>query len=84
MASPYWDLATICNAMAFDRNQSSNLLKTYQQQAPISDLELLINYRYVLQVLSICWMAAFTKADIEPQIQSLSRDPGFEASPYVA
>ena len=81
MASPYWDLATICNAMAFDRNQSSNLLKTYQQQAPISDLELLINYRYVLQVLSICWMAAFTKADIESQIQSLSRDPGFETSP---
>ncbi|MFA9418654.1 MAG: phosphotransferase [Gammaproteobacteria bacterium] len=81
MASPYWDLATVCNAMAFDRNQSSDFLKTYQQQGPTGNLELLIDYRYVLQVLSICWMAAFTKADIESQIQSLSKDPGFEASP---
>jgi thiamine kinase-like enzyme len=81
MAPPYWDLATVCNAMAFDRYQSSDLLKTYQRQALENDLELLIDYRYILQVLSIFWMAAFTKADIESQIQSLSRDPGFEASP---
>jgi len=80
MAPPYWDLATVCNALAFDRNQSSELLKIYQQQARASELESLIDYRYVLQVLSICWMAAFTETDVGAQILSLSRDPGFEAS----
>lgn len=78
MASPYWDLATVCNALAFDRNQSRELLKIYQQQASANDLELLMDYRYVLQVLSICWMAAFTETDISLQIINLSRDPGFE------
>ncbi len=81
MAPPYWDLATVCNALAFDRYQSSDLLKIYRQQVLGNDLELLIDYRYVLQVLSICWMAAFTKADIESQNLNLLRDPGFEASP---
>ncbi len=84
MASPYWDLATVCNALAFDRSQTSELLKIYQKQTPASDLELLIAYRYVLQVLSIYWMAAFTKTDIDSQILNLSRDPGFEASPQYA
>lgn len=81
MASPYWDLATVCNALAFDRNQSSELLKIYERQATAKGLELLIDYRYVLQLLSICWMAAFTKTEIESQLVNLSRDPGFEASP---
>ncbi len=84
MASPYWDLATVCNALAFDRNQAGELLKIYQLRVPASDLELLIGYRYVLQVLSICWMAAFTEADIDSQILNLSRDPRFEASPKYA
>jgi len=80
MASPYWDLATVCNALAFDRHQSIELLRIYQQQDPVNDPELLIDYRYVLQLMSIYWMAAFTKTDIESHILYLLRDPGFEVA----
>jgi thiamine kinase-like enzyme len=59
MASPYWDLATLCNAADFDSEQSENLLNIYHQQQSSSDIELLMNYRYVLKVLSQCWMMAF-------------------------
>ncbi len=61
MASPYWDLATLCNAADFDLEQSFNLLNIYHNQQNISDIDLLMDYRYVLQVLSQCWMMAFNK-----------------------
>lgn len=63
MASPYWDLATLCNAADFDQAQSMNLLNIYHKQQHSSDIDLLMEYRYVLQVLTRCWMMAFCRAE---------------------
>jgi thiamine kinase-like enzyme len=59
MASPYWDLATLCNAADFNLEHSVKLLNIYDNQHKISDTDLLLDYRYVLQVLTQCWMMAF-------------------------
>lgn len=60
MASPYWDLATLCNAADFDLEQCVNLLDSYHSQLNTSDIDLLMDYRHILQVLSHCWMMAFS------------------------
>ena len=78
MASPYWDLATLCNSLDLNREQSGEILFRYEQETAANKQELLMDYRFVLQVLSICWMAAFTVTDINRQVQMLSSDPCFE------
>ncbi len=58
MASPYWDLATICNAAGLDDRQSSQLLNAYCAHGEQMEESLLFDYRDLLQLLSDCWMAA--------------------------
>lgn len=58
MASPYWDLATICNAGDFDYRQSRQLLDIYCAGGESMEESLLFDYRNLLQLLSDCWMAA--------------------------
>jgi len=58
MASPYWDLATICNAADFDYRQSRQLLDVYCAGNGVMEESLLFDYRKLLQLLSDCWMAA--------------------------
>ena len=60
MAPPYWDLATLCNAAKLDGQQSLNFLRAYQRDTAGYSIDLLKHYRSVLQVLSDCWLAAFT------------------------
>jgi thiamine kinase-like enzyme len=81
MASPYWDLATVCNSFELDRTQSRELLDSYLQHTAVKGFDTLMDYRYVLQVLSICWIAAFTDSDITSKIECLCRNPGFETAP---
>ena len=81
MASPYWDLATICNSFELDCAQSRELLDNYLQHTAVKEFDTLMDYRYVLQVLSICWIAAFTDTDITSKIESLCRNPEFETVP---
>ncbi len=57
MASPYWDLATICNAAGFDAQQSRRLLDAYCAGGGVMEESLLSDYRNLLQLLSDCWMA---------------------------
>lgn len=71
MATPWWDLATLCNAAELSRDESAGLLAIYQGEVSKSTQRLLFDYRYVLQVLSICWMAAFTETSIGRQIENL-------------
>ena len=61
MATPYWDLATLCNAAELNYQQSLSLLNAYQGDTTEYSIDSLIHYRTVLQVLSDCWMAAFTR-----------------------
>ncbi len=72
MASPYWDLATLCNAADFDHAECVNLLEEYKKYNLKLDTQILFEYRYMLKVLSICWMAVFTAIDIEPEIIKLN------------
>ena len=58
MASPYWDLAIVCNAAGLDYRQSRNLLKAYCDGGTQMEESLLFDYRNLLQLLSDCWMAA--------------------------
>lgn len=58
MASPYWDLATLCNAASLDHAQSLSLLRAYDDASVEPGMALLKDYRTLLQVLSDCWMAA--------------------------
>jgi thiamine kinase-like enzyme len=58
MASPYWDLALLCNEAGFDLAQSRRLLQAYSAGgAPLQE-SVLFDYRGLLKLLSDCWMAA--------------------------
>ena len=63
MASPYWDLATLCNAAKLDQTQSAWLITEYGNHCLNLVPEILFDYRYMLDVLSTCWMAVFGETD---------------------
>ena len=58
MASPYWDLATLCNAAQLTPAQASQLMRDYCAQASPMEESVLCVYRDLLQLLNDCWMAA--------------------------
>ena len=58
MASPYWDLATLCNCANLDVQQSRRLLRIYCAGELVMKESILYEYRYLLNLLSDCWMAA--------------------------
>ncbi len=58
MASPYWDLATLCNAANLDLNQSRHLLRVYCVGGSQMEESILFDYRGLLNLLSEIWMAA--------------------------
>jgi len=58
MASPYWDLATLCNTANLDLQQSQRLLRVYCAGEPVMEESILFDYRGLLKLLSDCWMAA--------------------------
>ena len=58
MASPYWDLATLCNCANLDDQQSRRLLRIYCAGERVMEESTLGDYRYLLNLLSDCWMAA--------------------------
>ena len=58
MASPYWDLATLCNAANLNLPQSRRLLQVYCAGSLVMEESILFDYRGLLKLLSDCWMAA--------------------------
>jgi len=62
MASPYWDLATLCNAAGLDFAQSRCLLHAYCADGEQMEESVLFDYRGLLQLLGDCWMAVFARA----------------------
>lgn len=61
MASPYWDLATLCNAARLDYRQSRFVLDTYCVDGSPMEESILFDYRGLLQLLSDCWMLLFAR-----------------------
>ena len=62
MASPCWDLATLCNAARLDYAESCELLADYCADGVQVEESLLFDYRNLLQLLSDCWMAALVES----------------------
>ena len=61
MASPYWDLATLCNSARLDDAQAADLLHLYCADGAVMEESLLFDYRELLQLLTDCWMAALSR-----------------------
>ena len=62
MASPYWDLATLCNEADLDLAQSRRLLQAYcAGDRPMKE-STLFDYRGLLKLLTDCWMAALVES----------------------
>jgi len=59
MASPYWDLATICNSGKYEELHCRQLLAAYSNDLDPVNLQILQHYREILSVLNDCWMSAF-------------------------
>ena len=57
MASPYWDLATLCNEADLDQQQSRRLLQAYCAGGPAMKESLLFDYRGLLKLFTDCWMS---------------------------
>jgi thiamine kinase-like enzyme len=64
MASPYWDLATLCNQGQFTSSQAEDLLSLYQNKAQVLDSNVLSDYRDILNALSTFWMTALADEKI--------------------
>ncbi len=62
MASPYWDLAILCNAADLDLAQSRRLLQMYCAGGAAMQESTLFDYRGLLKLLNDCWMAALARA----------------------
>ena len=59
LASPCWDIATVCNELNFDNNQAEEFLSFYSGgERGISEQQLHI-YRRLLGFLSVCWLRTF-------------------------
>lgn len=61
MASPYWDLATICNAGEYTKLHCLFLLDAYNGNSNRLELIPLMQYREFLSLLTDCWMSVFNK-----------------------
>lgn len=72
MASPYWDLATLSNATKLNQQQIQELLALYREGCDGLELDILLIYLFLLQVLSTCWMAVFTEQDLQPELDYLN------------
>jgi thiamine kinase-like enzyme len=62
MASPYWDLAVLCNEADLDLAESRRLLQAYCVGGPPMKESILFDYRGLLKLLNDCWMAALVSA----------------------
>jgi thiamine kinase-like enzyme len=62
MASPYWDLAILCNEADLDLQQSRRMLQAYCVGGPAMQESMLFDYRGLLKLLNDCWMSALVES----------------------
>lgn len=60
MASPFWDIATVCNSNNLDENESEYFLKMVLKNCQTKDLQSLKDYQFITKTVSNCWKAAFS------------------------
>lgn len=71
MASPYWDLAIVCNSARLGPGCCRQLLHAYHQAAFALSFQHLRDYQWMLQVLTIGWMACFSPQALPAEIDWL-------------
>ena len=59
MASPFWDIATLCHSEQLDSAKSTELLTKVLIDCQLSDIEHLKQYRFIVKTFSDCWQSAF-------------------------
>ncbi len=73
MTSPYWDLATICNAGRLNPIQSRQLLERYNRQVTELKFGCLRRFQYMLQVLTLSWLLVFSPQGFEKEYSWLKK-----------
>jgi len=58
MASPFWDIATLCNSAKFDSAQSEAFIKRVLKDYQENDLATLKQYLFITNTISHCWQIA--------------------------
>jgi thiamine kinase-like enzyme len=66
MASPYWDIASLCNASKFSHQEVTRLLSLVLGDYDDEDLILLQKYQLIEKTLVECWRAAFVVDNKKP------------------
>ena len=61
MASPFWDIATLCNTAEYTQEEAKNLLKLMFKDYKKNDIESLNQYRQLTETMDYFWEAAFRK-----------------------
>ena len=70
-ASPYWDLATLCNSARYDLEQNLFLLELYNAHDTGLDEQILRDYQIILQLLTVCWIAKFSSQQLDAELDWL-------------
>lgn len=63
MASPFWDLATVCNAMSLNQEQIKQLLSLCILESSETDYKCLKDYQQLELKLANYWLRAFSRAE---------------------
>lgn len=61
MASPFWDIATVCNSYDLDSNKSERFLKIVLENCQKEDVQSLQDYQIIVKTIGACWQAAFNQ-----------------------
>ena len=59
MASPFWDIATLCNSLVIEHEKERLFLKAVLGNIDEQDIENLKDYKRIINTISLCWEAAF-------------------------
>ena len=72
-ASPYWDLATLCNTARYGLEQNQFLLELYNSKGTDLNAQVLRDYQIILQLLTVCWMAKFSSQQLNEELDWLKQ-----------
>ena len=73
LSSPYWDIATLGNSARMDRAAMQKLLALYDGPNGRLHIEYLVGYQYLLQLLTLGWLAACAIDAAAEELEWLNR-----------
>lgn len=61
MASPFWDIAMLCNSAGFSEEKAQSFSKMVLINYQEDDFKCLKQYQVIVKTISNCWRLAFNK-----------------------